>query len=1476
VASSLVDRIEADLNHIKALEPERQRTAIAELVELKRSLDDSLSTANQEDLSRLAELKNRLAVLASPLVEALGSACLVRVRDLQEALPHAQSLADVEAAEAHLAQANQEWEWMAALRREHVSSPSMRALRDQIAALTRRMGSVRRFVEVRNQVSSLAERAAGLEETLPDDALVLAKDAATTANAALNSGFEWNDLERDALRLLWGERQRAYDDLRLRHEVPVTKSQGDELVYLIIGWSDRATKDPSQLVTYFTSDEPGAPTGVMSVQKALDVARQKLVRELWRNKLEEYIRAADARLQEHRPREALAELKRWQELPGLHDERVGVKVPDNLTVRVKQAEDRIKPELQAFEAAEEAVLRARIELQSDAVAAYRSWQTANAAYPYVAELQSLLLEIQQKARNEAVSLLDELRKSLTAEEWGLCEMRFNRLDALLALDANLRSELQGQRDRYRAIYDHVAPLLPGKPRLSFRDELALLRELANEYPEYWEGWLRLAGRLATLEARSNVQDMATEAQALCRPDVMLGQLEAVYFESVRLQQDPPEGLSPQDERQLNQLVLRLKSWLGYARARDVIEQAEAAPASDPDASALDALFAPDLSEASRGIAEAAGDLPANQAVGERNLRRRLQRLIQNDAPVQKLLSKAPAVLASGTLADGRALLAGVNEWLMRPNSYRAELLALKQTVQRWLAERLAAEVEAVLATERTTRFSRAGIANKLETYLVELSAFPPQMRPAEVLLETLNAAERIANAHLLQRSATEGHASWEEARSAWDLAAQAARRDADLVAFCHSQVRNCYREQALVNARRAGSPAAAERILAAVVIDEAFRSDWYLLLQHGRYALLAAQDMLRDQSRAVNDQAATSKLALARESLNRAQSAIMASGTDVNAAMEIKATLAAIATWETLARGKVAITEALPVGGPQLRSDQCRTAITRYQETLRALNPSEPRQLLQSFWDYQRNEARSALERQLKKAADERADELDKVDMLLGTTLLFPEDDTLVKRLVGLVTEALRITKQEVAEVSFDASAGRFLARYARQQRGAPPPDRLLVGQQLADVTQVVARVDMMKHVLDIVRQHVGQGSGIGSLEDEEKDLNDWVGQLNQLSSAQGQVTQLVTFGLKEPEKFAAARYILWLGGETLEYQQVPPTFRDAGHPTYHWLLDLVSTAERRRANQERYRRQIELALKYEQADSPDSLPASPSPSESDVVAELKQILSQPIRRYPLEHVLELIDRMGQEEPEDPCGLQSTMEYHDPDDPTRVHRSLPLIKAAVQRKVDQVRVLRRWLSQFSFGSAVVPSECPGIVDWPKARASIVSLRDRDPEGLKASLTECRRVEKGDERELYRGMWSLQRAYRALAYDAMVATLRNAVGDTGLCSAATSLNHQRDSLYQEIAGQIAQCQELGRDIEQRIKGFEPTWKEVQASWNALVSQHKFSSAGPAADRFRVAATEFARICPNWGEFQKILRTARHKGLHHEALREDWLR
>ncbi len=312
--------------------------------------------------------------------------------------------------------------------------------------------------------------------------------------------------------------------------------------------------------------------------------------------------------------------------------------------------------------------------------------------------------------------------------------------------------------------------------------------------------------------------------------------------------------------------------------------------------------------------------------------------------------------------------------------------------------------------------------------------------------------------------------------AAWDNAAKSAHGDEEAGSVLSGDaLGSCYREQMLVAARQAGSAAAAEKMLAGIVADDAYRSDWQLHLQYGRYALLAARDLLRSAVAGSGDLIVLDYLAHAREAVARSTSALSTAGGAVPALQDVRATGAAISTWESLASSSGRAAGDIRSGRQPARRPMSRrgAAIPGCDDPTAG---PECRQLLQAFWNAERNDARGHLERRCAQAQDD----FRRVDALLAITLLFPEDSAVVARLRGLVNEALRVTKQEAAEVCFDASGGRFLERHARQNRSAPPPDHVVASLQSNDVSQVLGRLGVMEQVLEVVARADRRGPGVG------------------------------------------------------------------------------------------------------------------------------------------------------------------------------------------------------------------------------------------------------------------------------------------------------------------------------------------------------------------------------------------------------------
>ncbi len=149
-----------------------------------------------------------------------------------------------------------------------------------------------------------------------------------------------------------------------------------------------------------------------------------------------------------------------------------------------------------------------------------------------------------------------------------------------------------------------------------------------------------------------------------------------------------------------------------------------------------------------------------------------------------------------------------------------------------------------------------------------------------------------------------------------------------------------------------------------------------------------------------------------------------------------------------------------------------------------------------------------------------------------------------------------------------------------------------------------------------------------------------------------------------------------------------------------------------------------------------------------EVVAELRSGLAQPIRRFPPELALLMMEQMAQEEPDDPCGLQGTLTYVDADGGGRTLQSLQAIRGAVQQKVSQIRALRKWLGQFTPGTAAATGACPGYADWDRIKSKVMELRDRSQKGLQEARRMCREVLDGDTHKMYGNVWSLRRAQSA--------------------------------------------------------------------------------------------------------------------------------
>jgi len=1453
--------IESRLKETEDVLLDEGSTAVDDLVRIRHQLDHSMSACPVKELPRLQGLRSRYEQLATPVAQQLRQSCDEELKNCEGRI-----LSDAQELDQALGHVRHALDHIVGLFPAHHSQPEIQALQTRLDALSSRLTRARRLKTLRNQVSDLWKRADKVEEArdklASGYAIALCKEALLKVDTELQSGSDWEPDETDELYVLRGEAQRCYDNLRNRHEIPTTKQRGEELVPLIIDFAERVKHNPSELVTYFVSAEPAAQTQPMEVAKALEVVRQRLLDLIWLDKIEQCIRDADSELKAHKPRDAMAALRAWESLPGLYDERVGVALPRNLTLRIDDAERRIKPDLEALKQAE---IKAREAcLETDPLKAHHLMQEAQATYAYLSGLDQVRAAIVETARSGIDRLLKKIQERLEKEDWGLCESRLERVKQLLALDPTLDSEFQDQYGRLQHIYDDVHPLtLQAKERLRLEEERALLDGLEQKYKDsYWGRWSRLQERVAELQARGDAHKIQSEVDALCTPEASVEALESLHRDCKEMNEHPPQSISATDQKQLIKATAKLEAWIGFARARDELEKASDLATIDDDTDvAVELVAAPDLEVAGKGIQAGLNDPYAAQAIRNKRLSERLSQLRGNDARAKQAVEGARRLLTPQSLDGSREALRQVNQWLRKPTSYRAELLELRHDAQLALLREIEAEIRKLIFSAREDWYISLD-TSVIEDLLEEIAPLPPwhlRLGEAESLSESAEGPIEVAKAHRLEQAAEQGNVSWDRVKSAWEAAGEKAKRDTALWEYCLRRAKQSYKRTVFIQAQSIANPDRAERILRSLCEDTVLREDWNVWFRHGTHCLESAQVLLRTLQVSQLGASPSSYLSWARESLSRTSRIASDGSVSEDVVVQVQNALAELELWEKLANAQQAIQLKLESSGGRLTASACSEARKIFEAVTRSLGAAEPLQVLEKFWSSHRATARAALDAQFARSKEI----FDRVDALLGVSILFPADEMAKGKLSGLVTEALRQIKEEVSDAVFDSTAERFLARYARRARGGPPEDKDVVRLQLGEAQELIGHIETLKTALGILPGQLTTVDILPAALDEEKEhLRDWEKQLRDMQRAMDQALRLARDGLRVPEQFEKAKYILWQsssGGPA--YLRVPPTFKDQSHPSYGWCQEQVNQLQERRTDQEKLRRRIELCLKHEQVTKPDDLPSDVrDPEERTLVHELRQRLQVVHRSYPIEQALKIIREMQHQEPDDACELQEKMSYRDPEDGHRLYESLTSIREVIQRKVNQIYALRGWLGQFASGT----------VDWDKEQVRIEQLRDSGLHGLMKARMECQNICLGVE-GLCRGL-SREEMLADLRRGEEIAGLDVETG-IGLCAVAQSIDREREEMQQRLGLQIEECLSIEQDIRRRIERYESSWDRFVNAYMALMKLKANWRKSKQWRAFRQAAEKFCAICPNDDEFQKALNEVHEKtGVQPPCLKE----
>lgn len=837
--------LEAELRRLEGVDPTdsiARTSAIPDLIRVRRQLDEYGQAASGEELGQLEGLRRRYHQQATTFYERLQAALaaqLERFRAL-ETVDGNQTLA------RDLAQARRGLADLRELIPAKELDPILSELQTRVEQLSRTQSSQERLEEVRQQVEDCWRLADQTVRSAPITALDWCKQAAHTVEGGIKFGGPWEPEQYNELSNLRQKAITRRDELARRHAIPQTRTEGDELVDLIVDLQVMANKDRDDFVTYYQNASPTAEARPMSVGEALPIAKSRLVNLFWWEKISQYIEQARTALdgEPPRPRLAYATLKAWESLPGLNDPRINLPLPDSLQTAIKTAEARIRPELEKLQAAENYAALARQEVnQGDINAAFSYWVKARDAYPRYEELGALRKELLKGANTQARKLLEEAQKFFTQEEWSLCQVRLQRLKSIEEVASDLDSDIKDQIEKLRGEYTLVQPVLPDAPTpLSLSEEETALKRLARRFAgSYWEGWTGLKQRLSDVEALGNVESLLKkvgEATNTQGTQVELEQLLAACKELM----EPQKPLSGQDRPRVQRAVESLAAWLGYAQARDELQKGKSDQGDNDDDVSLEA---PDLHVVREGITAARADPRVTAALRTSKFEEQLQRLERNDTGAQTFLNTA-AKPVSWTQDELRDALEKIQDWLTKPTSYRQEFLEQRRDHSLRLSRALNQEIATLIERGAPTYYAQLSPSTlrKLRTELAALPFRDTSARSNWPSGAKMDAVLAVAEAHELAEPLKKK--KWEEREVGWQQAYDAAKaaNEPDLAAYCLQQAMQARKQALFAAAEKPGVSAVdAEIRLRQLRDDSDLAQDWEVWYRHGEQCLkLAIQE----------------------------------------------------------------------------------------------------------------------------------------------------------------------------------------------------------------------------------------------------------------------------------------------------------------------------------------------------------------------------------------------------------------------------------------------------------------------------------------------------------------------------------------------------------------------------------------------------------------------------------------------------------
>ena len=1423
---------------------------------------------------QVAALSTRLNALTFAAATQLRQECVAFVIRYPK-LPEA---ADLDLFEREVRQHLRKLDLLSQLSPELQLDPQMARDERAIKALADRLDAASAIKDLVNHVRTQREVVDRLDKIYPSQALQIAKDLWNQVCAFIERKVATSGDEVDRVFQMRQETEQLYDDLRQRHEIPLTRQAGGEFVETVIYFSELAEKQPNASVTYPASAELSAQPRSMTAQEAVKIARQQLLRRVWQKAVEGYVQSAHALLNEHKPREAQVALNAWRNLPGLNDDRVGMSLGGNLEAMIRSAQDPIDKDLTLLTRAEEFIRDAKRAF--DPVIAQQALDQAQQTYEYVPGITELQVRVASQANEQFSRLTQDLERAVQSEDWGGAETLLRMAgDLSKAFPRSIDAVAQNNYNRVRRVYEDVrkSENLKGDEKL---DQLIMLRDTYQE--TYWPGWPRLQRDLTTMAARGDLDELKKRLQGVMTDETSMLVLNQLSQEIQEILDAPPVGISESDRKSLTGAPRKLSAWLGFARARDELARINASSGLSQDGQSVDV---PDLQVVRAALDQAQQDADANHIAQSLRLPERLAELQRNDTEVQANLDRINAQVYAPNLSLSTAerLHAEISHLLGQPTSYRRPLLNLRRQIADIIVTHIRDEAQQLIDAARPGFFQSLNVSlitRRLSTVRrLGLSSM-------DELYDLIKLPQHIAGIYAFEQEA-QARDDWEHVRTEWRTVADLARAQSELflAKHCESQADNAYRAGRLCELQALQHDTSETVELRYEALTRDLADDSRVWLAYGSYLLRRLKASIRQHSESVRDMTLAGR---ARNALERAQT-LDRTANPPNLSFgnhgSISDMIEDLRLWERLGITLQVITQKLKTA-IWLAVPEAEEAQRAYRECLKTLRDLEQRSILEQAWSLLLQDARPRLD-----LAERDTDLFKQLETLLCLICLFPEEQQWSLRLRNRLMNAISQFRHDVAAICNDPSAGRFIQRRAAVG-GQSILDREVLTMQYSDINLLMERIQILRLALDRMPE-TSQLAELRmiSLDEDASRIEEDLACIQEARAACEKARRAADGGLLNPDDLQRALFILRQStSASFQLAQIPEMFKDQGHPTYRDALNYVRGLQRLRNQQEQLKAKLERCLReyahitnVAQMPDPATITAL---DQRELALEIREGLSRHGRpRYPIEIALRYLEQIQQGDPDDRCGLHDTLCYEDTDDSGRKYQGLSVLQRTLGRKALQITALFDLLDQVHTMPHDGDLQCLGIVDWPKEWSRLLAWLERDPYSSQKVLKAVALIRKGDQAGLCEvgnpssQRWSLQMASRTLERQAALSYINQRlelagyepIGTTALCAAARRLDLDRAERLGQLEMHMEDTMKKETLINQRVILFQSSLDRFLTIYHRVAARHPGKRNPREDSEYLSAVDDLYKLFPGWQDFlEKIADVAKK----HPHLRPHW--